>query len=37
VNWLPEDYQNVGDNLSAIKTAVNEAVAKPFEVTDISK
>ena len=34
VDYIPKDYPNVAKHLPAIREAVNNAVAKPFEVTE---
>ena len=33
VDWVPEDYAYVADNLDLIREAVNNAIEKPYEVT----
>ena len=33
VDYVPKEYPNVANHLPAIKEAVNNAVAKPFEIT----
>jgi hypothetical protein len=37
VDWVPEDYSYVSEKLDTVKAAVNNAVQKPFEVTDLTK
>lgn len=34
IDWLPMEYLNIGDDIDAIREAVNNAVANPYEVTE---
>lgn len=33
IDWLPAEYLTIGDDIDAIREAVNNAVANPYEVT----
>ncbi|MBQ8496197.1 MAG: DUF4886 domain-containing protein [Clostridia bacterium] len=36
IDWVPAEYLTIGDDLDAIREAVNNAVANPYEVTESS-